>query len=121
MPETSQLVWLFFRFSGRVSRAAYFLASALVLVVQAFLLHRFTLASPESTSAQLWALAFFVAAVISIWANVALAAKRFHDFGKSGYLGLISLIAGIVLVIILSFIPGDPDANRYGPHSNTAI
>jgi uncharacterized membrane protein YhaH (DUF805 family) len=113
-------VWLFFRFSGRVSRAAYFLASILVVIVQAFLLHRFTLVPPESTEGQLWALAFFGAALISLWSNTALAAKRFHDFGKSGYLGLISLVAGIVLVVILSFIPGDPGANKYGARPNSA-
>ncbi|BCH27923.1 DUF805 domain-containing protein [Mesorhizobium sp. L-8-10] len=120
MPDPSQLVWLFFRFPGRVSRAAYFLASLLVVLIQAFLLHRFTLVPPESSEAQLWALAFFIAALMSLWANIALAAKRFHDFGKSGFWGLISLVAGIVLVLILSFIPGDPGANRYGTRPNAA-
>ncbi len=120
MPGSSQFVWLFFRFSGRIDRAAYFLASLLVLVIQGLLLRRFMLVPPESQEAQLWALAFFIAALASLWTNIALAAKRFHDFGKSGFLGLISLVAGIVLVLVLSFIPGDAGANRYGERSNAA-
>jgi uncharacterized membrane protein YhaH (DUF805 family) len=34
LPDRDQLFWLFFRFSGRVSRAAYFLAGLLLAIVE---------------------------------------------------------------------------------------
>ena len=61
MPDRDQLFWLFFRFSGRVSRAAYFLAGMLLAIIQAFLLYRFTLVPQGSTEGQLWAMAFWAA------------------------------------------------------------
>ena len=49
LPDSSNLTWLFFKTSGRVSRAAYFLGGLLVAIIQAFPLYRFTLV-PEGTT-----------------------------------------------------------------------
>ena len=120
MPETDKLTWLFFRFSGRVSRAAYFLAGLLLAIVQAFLLYRFTLVEQESGAGQGWALAFWIMMIVSVWANVALSVKRLHDIGKTGLMAIALFIplVSIVAFIALCLIPGNPGPNRYGKHPN---
>ena len=69
MPDKDKLLWLFFRFSGRVSRAVYFLAGLLLAIVQAFLLYRFTLVPEGTSESQGWAAAFFVVMIVSLWAK----------------------------------------------------
>ncbi|MCX7306178.1 MAG: DUF805 domain-containing protein [Hyphomicrobiales bacterium] len=120
MPEKDKLIWLFFRFSGRVSRAAYFLAGLLIAIVQAFLLYRFTLVPQESTAGQGWAAAFWLVMVVAIWANVALSVKRLHDVGKPGLMAVALFIPviSIIAFIALCLIPGEAGPNRYGQLSN---
>ena len=120
LPDNTQLFWLFFRFSGRVSRAAYFLAGLLLAVVQAFLLYRFTLSPEDSAAGQMWEAAFWVTVVISIWSNVALGVKRLHDIGRPGILSIALFIpvVSIAAFVALCLIPGNPGPNRYGQHPN---
>lgn len=120
MPDRSQLIWLFFRFSGRVSRAAYFLAGLLLAIVQAFLLYRFTLVPEDSAEGQMWAVAFWVAVLAALWSNVALGVKRLHDFGKPGIVAaaLFIPIVSIAAFVALCVFPGDPGPNRYGARTN---
>jgi uncharacterized membrane protein YhaH (DUF805 family) len=113
-------MWLFFRFSGRVSRAAYFLAGLLLAIVQAFLLYRFTLVPEESAASQGWAVAFWLVMGLAIWANVALSVKRLHDIGKPGIIAAVLFIPviSIIAFIALCLIPGDPGPNQYGRRPN---
>jgi uncharacterized membrane protein YhaH (DUF805 family) len=123
LPDTSKLIWLFFRFRGRVSRAAYFLAGLFLAIVQAFLLYRFTLAPQDSAESQVWALAFWLAMLASLWSNVALGVKRLHDFGKPGIIAAALFIPGIssVAFVALCLFPGDPGPNRYGDRPNAEL
>ncbi len=123
MPDTSKLIWLFFRFRGRVSRAAYFLAGLFLAIVQAFLLYRFTLAPQDSAESQVWALAFWLAMLASLWSNVALGVKRLHDFGKPGIIAaaLFIPVISIVAFVALCLFPGDPGPNRYGDRPNAEL
>ena len=120
MPDASQLFWLFFGFSGRVSRAAYFLAGLLLAVVQSFLLYRFMLVPEDSVAGQMWAFAFWIAVAVSIWSNVALGVKRLHDIDRPGViaLSLFIPIISIVAFVALCLIPGSPGRNAYGEHTN---
>lgn len=120
MPDTSQLVWLFFRFTGRVSRAAYFLAGLLMAVVQAFFLYRSTLVEQQSTAGELWASLFWVAVALSIWSNVALGVKRLHDLGRPGILSvtLFVPIVSLIAFVALCLMPGQPGPNQYGRQTN---
>jgi uncharacterized membrane protein YhaH (DUF805 family) len=54
--------------------------------------------------------------ILFTWAKLALAAKRFHDLGKSGWLGLVLFIPlfGFIAVIFLLVAPGDDYDNQYG-------
>ena len=121
MPDRDQLFWLFFRFSGRVSRAAYFLGGLLLGIVQGFLLYRFTLVPQESTEGQLWAMAFWAVVLVSVWSNVALGVKRLHDIDKPGIIAaaLFIPVISIAAFIVLCIFPGTPGPNRYGGRTNS--
>lgn len=120
MSDRIQLSWLFFRTSGRVSRAAYFLGGLLVAIAQAFPLYRFTLVPEGTTESETWALLFMVAFLGSLWSNVALAIKRLHDLGKPGLMALVLFVpvVSIVAFLVLCLFPGDPGPNRYGSRTN---
>jgi len=120
LPDRAELIWLYFRFSGRVSRAAYFLAGLLIQLVPAFLLYRFTLVPQESPQAGAWAFFFWVTLLITVWSSVALAVKRLHDFGRPGLIAaaLFVPVVSIIAFIALCLVPGDPGPNRYGPRTN---
>ncbi|WP_353643367.1 DUF805 domain-containing protein [Mesorhizobium sp. WSM2239] len=120
LPDRDQLFWLFFRFSGRVSRAAYFLAGLLLAVVQVFLLYRFTLVPEESAQGQFWAFAFWAAVLISIWSNLALSVKRLHDLDKPGIIAVTLFIpvVSIIAFLVLCIFPGTSGPNRYGAATN---
>jgi uncharacterized membrane protein YhaH (DUF805 family) len=121
LPDTQQLVWLFFRFSGRVSRAAYFLAGLFLAIIQAFLLYRFTLVPQDSPSGQAWASLFWVVVLVSIWSNVALGVKRLHDIDRPGAfaVALFIPVISIVAFLALCLVPGNPGPNRYGRLPNS--
>lgn len=114
------MTWLFFRFSGRVSRAAYFLAGMLIAVVQVFVLYRFTLVTPESSQGQAWAMIFFIVFLASIWSYLALTVKRLHDINKPGIISIALFIPviSIAAYIALCLFPGDPGPNQYGARTN---
>lgn len=113
-------IWLLFRFSGRVSRAAYFLAGLLLAVIQGFLLYRFMLVPEDSPAGQGWATAFWIVMLVAIWANVALSVKRLHDIGKQGVFAITLFIPviSIIVFIALCLIPGNPGPNQYGRRPN---
>lgn len=115
MVDARTYLWLFFGLSGRIGRAAYFLGGLLMLVVQMFFFYRVSLEVEGSAASGAWATAFLIVVLAATWSNFALAAKRFHDLGKPAAFAAISLVAGFILVIVLSLIKGDPGPNRYGP------
>ncbi|MBN9243072.1 MAG: DUF805 domain-containing protein [Mesorhizobium sp.] len=120
MPDRIQFAWLFFKTSGRVSRAAYFLGGLLVAIAQAFPLYRFTLVPEGTAESETWALLFMVAFLGSLWSNVALAVKRLHDLGRPGLTALVLFVpvVSIVAFLVLCLFPGEPGPNRYGSRTN---
>lgn len=121
MADGPDYFWLFFKLSGRIGRAAYFLGSTFVWLTQIFLLYRFAMAEEGTGVSQFLAMAFMGSAFIGAWCNFALTAKRFHDFGRPAAFAVIAFIIGYVLVVALSFVKGDPGPNRYGPRSDTPV
>ena len=120
MPDRNRLFWLFFRFSGRISRAAFLLGGLLLAVIQAFCLYRFAMVPEDSAEGRLWATAFMLIVLVSMWSSVALGAKRLHDMGKPGALAvsLFIPVVSIIAFIALCFIPGTPGPNKYGFNPN---
>jgi uncharacterized membrane protein YhaH (DUF805 family) len=118
LPDRKQFIWLFFSLRGRISPAVYFLAGLLVFIAQAFPLYRFTLVPPESAPAQGWALVLLATLLVSVWVNLALTAKRLHDFGKPAAWALVTIVVGFIVFIILALVKGDPGPNQYGLRPN---
>lgn len=115
------MTWLFFGFSGRISRATFFLAGLLMALAQLFCIYRFAQVPVDSTAGQGWSLAFWFVFLVSLWSNVSLGAKRFHDFDKPGLLSasLFLPVISIIVFVILCLFPGTPGPNRYGQTTNT--
>lgn len=120
MPDRNQIFWLFFRFSGRISRAAFFLGGLLLAIIQAFFLYRFAMVPEDSSEGRLWAMAFMLIVLVSMWSSVALGAKRLHDMGRPGILAISLFIPviSIIAFIALCAFPGSPGANQYGRRTN---
>lgn len=120
MPDKSELIWLFFRTSGRVNRMAYFLSGLLVALAQVFPLYRFTLVAEGTRESEVWAMLFLIAFVASLWSNIALAVKRLHDFGKPGMAAIMLFvpIVSFVALFVLCLFPGNPGPNQYGTRTN---
>ena len=116
MPEKERLIWLFFRFSGRVNRAAYILGFLFMTVVMSFPLYQFMRVPVESDAARIWSLIFGVTILGFIWVHLAFSVKRLHDIDKPGIISLALFVPfiSIVAFIALCIIPGTPGPNRYG-------
>jgi uncharacterized membrane protein YhaH (DUF805 family) len=105
--------WLFFQFEGRINRAKYWLGLVLLWAVLSIA----AIVAIAVDSAAFWVL-YSILAVAVIWPYLAIAIKRWHDRGKSGWwvlIGLIPLIGGIWVLVECGFLPGDDGPNEYGP------
>jgi uncharacterized membrane protein YhaH (DUF805 family) len=114
-------IWLFFSFSGRVSRWVYFLAIMLVTIVVVFPYYRFLLVPEESEAAAMWGTTFVLVFAASLWPHVALSVKRFHDFNREGFfaIALFIPVVSVITFFILCLYPGDRGANRFGSVTNS--
>lgn len=56
--------------------------------------------------------------LVSIIPSVALATRRLHDIGKSGWWQLLALIPVVGSIVLLVFLvkQGDPGENQFGPN-----
>lgn len=120
MPNNVDFFWLFFRFSGRVNRAAYLLGFLFMLVVMSFPLYQFMRVHPESGAAQLWSMLFGATFLTFLWAHIAFSVKRLHDFDKPGLfaVALFIPVVSIFAFIALCFFPGTPGPNQFGDTTN---
>jgi uncharacterized membrane protein YhaH (DUF805 family) len=143
---------LLFSFKGRINRSQFWLGQiALIgLIAAVFLIWVIglagtvgpdfsTLSQQQQNTATVSALsglafAFLFTTVLMCWIGAALAIKRLHDRGKSGWTtmmyavpGVVSVIAPLGIFLLLStavniwvfielgFLKGDEGANQFGP------
>lgn len=114
-----------FSFSGRVRRMEYWLTGILVGILNALiwitLLAGVGLDSTGATGGGGGTvIGIIIAAIIyivTIWIELAVTVKRFHDTDKSGWMILIFLIplVNIFFAFYLLFADGTVGPNRYGP------
>ena len=52
--------------------------------------------------------------IATLWALLAIAAKRWHDLDKGGGWNLLLLVAAPLIVLYLGLARGTPGENRYG-------
>ena len=98
------------KFDGRASRAEYwwfYLGNFIVLFVLAAL----------GRASSLFVVLYVVYALALIVPTLAVAVRRLHDTGKSGWWLLIGLIplAGFIILIVFLATAGNPGMNQYGP------
>lgn len=105
------------RFDGRASRSEYWWASLAVFVV--FLVLYIPLvvgaAGNHPALAGIFGLLFLVFALACIVPSIALAVRRLHDAGFSGWMylcGFIPLVGGIVILVLMC-MPPKPEGQRY--------
>ena len=105
--------WFLFSFEGRINRKPfwlYFLGLFVVILVSEMLTGDFN--SPDASGLTM------VLMVISIWSNLAVQAKRWHDTDRSAWwilINLVPLIGGLWALIVTGFFSGTPGDNRFGP------
>ena len=117
---TNQIFWLFFSFSGRINRAAYFLAGMLMMITVVFITYRMILAEQAGAGSAGWEAILSIVLIASLWAQAALGTKRFHDFGKPGTLSALLFVPffNFLVFIALCVLPGTPGANQYARTTN---
>jgi len=119
--SSNNYIWLFFSFSGRVSRWVYLLASLLVGLAQVFPYYRLLLVPEGSEAAATWSAIFLLVLAGSLWPHVALSVKRLHDFNREGFfaIALFIPVLSIITFFVLCLYPGDRQANRFGSVTNS--
>lgn len=120
MPEQDRLFWLFFRFSGRISRPVYILGFLFMTVVMTFPLYQFMRLPVDSEAARIWYFVFVAVALASLWVHIAFSVKRLHDIGRPGIIAAVLFVPviSIIAFVALCFIAGTPGPNRYGERTN---
>lgn len=107
--------WVFFGFSGRISRQVYWLAFFFIVAILGFALR--PAIDTETGALSLHAgglgLAAMLAAVI---ANLAIGVKRLHDFNAPGYFAIALFIPGlsVIATLFIGLMPGNQTPNRFG-------
>ena len=114
------MIWLFFGFSGRISRAAFLLAGLLMMIAVVFIVYRMTLAQDSGADAGLWEALLSAVLFASLWAQAALGAKRMHDLGRPGIFAALLFVPlfNFIAFIGLCLLPGEAGANKYAATTN---
>ena len=116
--------WVLFSFNGRITRKYYWYAAIILFVVFGaisgllFGTNSKTLATGDFSFMLFVSMALFaIVYIFGIWIGLAVAVKRWHDRGKSGWwvlIGLIPIVGGIWILVECGFLPGTPGPNAYG-------
>ena len=108
------ILWVFVSLRGRISRQVYWLAYLALLCLNAVLVGQ--LFGEEASYHRLAQLALPYVVIATFYTNVAVAVKRLHDVGYSGFLAAALFIPFINLffTIWVGILPGSAGANAYG-------
>ncbi|MCX6754520.1 MAG: DUF805 domain-containing protein [Candidatus Nomurabacteria bacterium] len=107
-------------FSGRATRSEYWY---FVLFTFLFSIAVSTLDSMIGTPKifNSYGLLFTIYYLAILLPSIAVAVRRLHDVGKSGWMLFLSLIplVGAIWIFILTVSDSNPGENKYGPNPNT--
>lgn len=123
-----------FGFQGRIRRTSYFFGSLIANVVTGIVLAGVALSglhvdghwtggdweslyvdwAPNVFMGVVWA----VVGVAAFWISLALAVKRWHDVGVTGWFALAAWLPGanFAVFVLLCLLPGNDGENAYGPN-----
>lgn len=103
---------------GRINRATYLFTTVVAFLICGLLVSTaVTLAGGRPTTGPGGRLALYGTLALVAWPQLALTAKRLHDLGLSGWLGLLTLLPFVswLLAIPLYFMKGPERPVRYWP------
>ncbi len=122
------VVYKYADFEGRASRGEYWrfmLSYQLIVAIILFICAAISYVTPVSgtTGVALGLVALFILSIGFIIPGVAVAVRRLHDVGWSGWPILLALVpfVGIPVVLILMALPGKTVSNRFGNPTGTEI
>lgn len=107
-------------FSGRASRSEFWwwiLFVWIINVILAFLINLVTPSSGDTSSLGLLGnVALLIVSVIFFLATLAVAVRRLHDTGRSGWWVLLYWVCciGTIIMIVFCVQPSQPSDNQYG-------
>ena len=110
------IVWVLFGLAGRVSRGVYWLCFVLFVCLESAMLVQI-LGGEQASYYGLVSTILPAMLLITLYSNIAVAVKRLHDLGYSGFLALALLIpfVNLAFTIWVGILPGTAGPNRYGP------
>lgn len=114
--QRPSLSWLFFGWSGRISRTPYALGWAFWLMLLSAALARIIILPKEDPSFVVWALVFFAVAIVSTISSLMLTVKRVHDMNLPAPLIICLFVPAISFFALFVFLvwPGTKGPNEYG-------
>jgi uncharacterized membrane protein YhaH (DUF805 family) len=111
----SPLPWLLLGFGGRISRSIYWPGFLAILCVNIALYFQLIGMTEEDLAGSRPFLVLLVATA-ALFVNIALAVKRLHDVGYSGFLAIAVAIPilNVAFSIWVGILPGTTGPNAYG-------
>jgi uncharacterized membrane protein YhaH (DUF805 family) len=122
---------LLFSFDGRIGRAAYaggwLLNLVVMLAAMGFLMYLrlyWPLSEPFNLKDDSLLSLTLVAVITALFqvVQLALAVKRLHDLGTTGWFSLLMITPGpgLIMAVVLMLLHGEGNDNRYGPAPTTS-
>jgi uncharacterized membrane protein YhaH (DUF805 family) len=116
---------LLFNFQGRVNRAKWWLINVAVVIAEGIAFGIIGAAfggamDPATGLPELSAIGYIlvlIVIVVVVWISLAVAVKRWHDRGKSGWwilIVLVPVVGSLWYLIECGFLPGTRGSNRFG-------
>ena len=114
--QRPNLTWLFFGWSGRLSRAPFALGWAFWLMLLSAALARIMIVPKEDPAFLFWGFVFFGVALVSTVSTLMMTVKRLHDMNLPLALIICLFIPAISFFALIAFMvwPGTPGPNDYG-------
>ncbi len=114
--QRPNLTWLFFGWSGRLSRAPFALGWAFWLMLLSATLARIMTLPKEDPAFLFWGFVFFGVALVSTVSTIMMTVKRLHDMNLPLALIICLFIPAISFFALIAFMvwPGTPGPNDYG-------
>lgn len=118
--QRPSLTWLFFGWSGRLSRAPFALGWAFWLMLLSAALARIMIVPKDDPSFIFWAFVFFGVALVSTVSSILMTVKRLHDMNLPVPLIICLFIPAISFIALFAFMvwPGTNGPNEYGASPN---
>ncbi|MGI9351206.1 MAG: DUF805 domain-containing protein, partial [Rhizobiaceae bacterium] len=111
------LPWLFFSLRGRIARKSYLFSVFFLLLPQLIVILQLVRQEDDSGGLAFWFLVLVGVILCTLWSLAALAVKRLHDLGVTGWLALLILFPTInwIFLLALAVLPTVQETNEHGP------